>query len=315
MITEDAYLSQMMKYFKPLLPFLLGFLLLLFTNSFMELSLINVVAQMILFGLVVCWPIWKLEVLSFVDIGWPWGLVVIGLLTLIFGEGQMVRVWLIGGAYIFMGMRMGLGAIQLWRKGYLQKELPRYRYQRMRWERARKSNTQLAMQTDAIMQGLANASYLALPAFIIGANPEPSISVFEILGLGLWIASFLFESTADFQKLRFLRRMKAEGQHNKVCDVGLWQYTRHPNYFAEWMVWNALIITAIPSWLALQNQEHWSVWLLLGLGLLFISRIMYTTLVYFTGAKPSEYYSLQKRPDYRAYTERVNMFFPGPPKK
>ena len=285
------------------------------SQSFAQISLVNGLVQLLLFGLVVCWPIWKTGKLSFVDIGWPWGLVCIGLITIILGEGYHWRVWLIGGAYIFIGMRMGIGAIQLWQKGYLQKELPRYKYQRIRWERAGKTNTALVMQVDALTQGLANASFLAIPAFIISFNPNPKFSAFEIIGLGLWIASFAFESIADYQKTKFLRQMKASGQKNKVCDVGLWKYTRHPNYFGEWMVWNAFIIAAIPSWVALKTSESMVIWILLGLGLLFISRIMYTTLVYFTGAKPSEYYSLQKRPDYKAYTERVNMFFPGLPKK
>ena len=52
--------------------------------------------------------------------------------------------------------------------------------------------------------------------------------------------------------------------------------------------------------------------IILGLGLLFISRLMYTTLVYYTGAIPSEYYSLQKRPGYKSYQESTNIFFPGP---
>jgi len=304
-----------MKYIKPLFPFFLGWVILLFTQSFFQMSLINFLAQMVLFGLVVCWPIWKTNVLSFVDIGWPWGLVLIGLLTLWLGEGYQWRVWMIGGAYLFIGSRMGMGALILWRKGYLQKELPRYRYQRIRWERAGKDNVQLAMQMDATMQGLANASYLAFPAFIISSNPNPDFELLEIIGLVLWAGSFVLESVADYQKTKFLRKLKASGQRNQVCDVGLWKYTRHPNYFAEWMVWNALIIAAIPSWLALQASESTLIWILLGVGLLFISRIMYTTLVYFTGAKPSEYFSLQKRPGYQAYTERVNMFFPGPPKK
>lgn len=271
--------------------------------------------QLLLFAIVVLYPIWKTETLSYVDIGWPWGLVCIGLITIYVGEGYHWRVWLIGGLYIFMGLRMGLGAIQLWQKGFLQKELPRYKYQRIRWERKGKTNTQLAMQVDALSQGLANASYLALPAFIIGSNPNPNFSIWEIVGLTLWITSFLFETIADNQKLAFLRRMKAEHQRNKVCDIGLWQYTRHPNYFAEWMVWNALIVISIPSWLALQSGEPLIFWILLGLGLLFVSYIMYSTLVYLTGAKPAEYFSMQKRPDYKAYTERVNMFFPGAPKK
>lgn len=304
-----------MKYIKPLFPFIIGFLLLMFTHSLREISLINGIIQLVLFGLVVLYPIWKTETLSYVDIGWPWGLVCIGLVTLFLGEGYHWRVWLIASLYIFMGLRMGMGAVLLWKKGILQKELPRYRYQRIRWERDGKTNVQLAMQIDASMQGLANASYLALPAFIIGSNPSPTISVIEIVGLALWIASFIFETIADQQKLGFLRQMKAENQRNKVCEIGLWQYTRHPNYFAEWSVWNALIIIAIPSWLSMQSSESLTIWILLGLSLLFVSRMMYTTLVYLTGAKPSEYFSLQKRPDYKSYTERVSMFFPGFPKK
>ena len=103
-------------------------------------------------------------------------------------------------------------------------------------------------------------------------------------------------------------------EKNKVCNVGLWKYTRHPNYFAEWMVWNGLIIASIPSWILLYNTESMMLWVLLGLGLLFTSRMMYTTLVYHTGAIPSEYYSLKKRPEYKSYQQTTNIFFPGPNK-
>ena len=303
-----------MKYFKPLTVFVIGFLILVFSQSFQQLSLINFATQMVLFGLVVCWPIWKTGRMSYVDIGWPWGLFCIGVISLLLGEGDPWRVNIVGGIYIIIGMRMGMGALQLWRKGYLKKEFPRYQYQRRRWERAGKTNVQLAMQVDAIAQGLANASFLAMPAFIIASNPDPAFSVFEIVGLIIWILAIIMESVADAQKLSFLRKMSSLGEKNKVCDVGLWKYTRHPNYFAEWMVWNGLVIAAIPSWWALMTKESLPIWILLGLGLLFVSRIMYLSLVYLTGAVPSEYYSLQKRPDYAAYKERVNMFFPGRPK-
>lgn len=303
-----------MKYIKPLFPFILGWIILLFTQSLSYLSIINLLTQLLLFGLVVCYPIWKTKRLSYVDIGWPWGLVCIGILTLIFSEGYYLRVWIISGIYIFIGARMGLGALSLWRKGYLKKEFPRYQYQRRRWERAGKTNTMLAMQVDALTQGLANASFLAFPAFIIGSNPSTSISIFEIIGIILWVLAYIMEATADAQKLSFLRKMSAQGLKKQVCNVGLWKYSRHPNYFAEWMVWNALVIMAIPSWLGLMSEESLVLWILLGLGLLFVSRIMYLSLVYLTGAVPSEYYSLQKRPGYKQYTEEVNMFFPGLPK-
>ena len=304
-----------MKYIKPLFPFILGWIILLITKSFNNLPLFNGLAQLILFGLVVCWPIWKTGRLSYVDIGWPWGLFVIGILTLFFSEGYYWRVWAVAGIYILIGARMGLGALTLWRKGYMKKEFPRYQYQRRRWERAGKINVPFAMQVDALAQGLANASFLAFPAFIIAWNPDPNISTFEIIGLIIWILAFVIEAIADAQKLSFLRKMSALGKKNQVCDIGLWKYTRHPNYFAEWMVWNALVIASIPSWWALQSSEPLAIWILLGLGLLFVSRIMYLSLVYLTGAVPSEYYSLKKRTGYKAYQERVNMFFPGLPKK
>ena len=81
------------------------------------------------------------------------------------------------------------------------------------------------------------------------------------------------------------------------------------------MVWNALVLASLPSWFALMEQEPLLIWMALGAALLFVSRLMYLSLVYLTGAVPSEYYSLQKHPDYKAYTQRVNRFFPGWPKQ
>ena len=154
-----------------------------------------------------------------------------------------------------------------------------------------------------------------MPALIIASNPSSTISVFEIIGIIVWLGAFVMESIADSQKLRFLRKMKTLGEKNTVCNVGLWRYSRHPNYFAEWMVWNGLVIAAIPSWLALYQQESTIIWLLLGVGVLLASRMMYTTLVFYTGAVPAEFYSVQKRPQYKEYQRTTNIFFPGPNKR
>jgi len=303
-----------MKYFTPLLPFVAGWLLLLVTEQFFALSLVNGVAQLVLFAFVVCFPTWRTGRMSYVDIGWPWGLTVIGILTWIYGEGDSLRVAIVSIAYIFAGSRMGLGAIKLLISGHLDKELPRYEFQKKRWSKAGKTNTALAMQIEAIVQGVANAAFLAFPAFIIASNPSEEISIFEIIGIVIWLASFIMESVADAQKLKFLRAMKKSGARNTVCNIGLWQYSRHPNYFAEWMVWNALVIASIPSWLQLYPNMSVIIFVLLGVGLLMTSRIMYVTLVTYTGAVPAEYYSVQKRPAYKDYQQTTNMFFPGPTK-
>ena len=304
-----------MNYFRPVYPFLLGLGFILWSTTFFKLALLNSLGQIALFTVVVCIPIWRTGRMSYVDIGWPWGLVLLGIISFCFSEGYWLRSLVVSSVVILIGLRMGLGALKMWRLGFLKKEFPRYQYQRIVWKEEGKNNTALASQIDAIAQGLANASFLAFPVFIIASNGDQEFSVLEIVGLVIWILAFSMESIADFQKVRFLKEMKRAGKHRQVCNVGLWKYCRHPNYFAEWMVWNGLVIAAIPSWLSLKALESEPVWLLLGIGLLLASKFMYTTLVYTTGAVPSEYYSVQKRPDYKDYQQQTNRFFPGPRKR
>ena len=304
-----------MNYFRPVYPFLLGLGFILWSTTFFKLALLNSLGQIALFTVVVCIPIWRTGRMSYVDIGWPWGLVLLGIISFYFSEGYWLRSLVVSSVVILIGLRMGLGALKMWRLGFLKKEFPRYQYQRIVWKEEGKNNTALALQIDAIAQGLANASFLAFPVFIIASNGDQEFSVLEIVGLVIWILAFSMESIADFQKVRFLKEMKRAGKHRQVCNVGLWKYCRHPNYFAEWMVWNGLVIAAIPSWLSLKGFESELVWLLLGIGLLLASKFMYTTLVYTTGAVPSEYYSVQKRPDYKDYQQQTNRFFPGPRKR
>ena len=303
------------KYLGPLYPFLFGWALILYSSSFLNLGLINGLGQLLLFTLVVCIPIWRTERMSYVDIGWPWGLVLLGLVSYWLSDGYWLRSLVVSTIVILIGLRMGLGALKMWHMGLLKKEFPRYQYQRRRWKKSGKTNVQLALQVDAISQGLANASFLALPVFIIASNTSSKLSGFELAGLIIWGFAFAMETLADIQKLSFLQEMKKQGKQRQVCNVGLWRFCRHPNYFAEWMVWNGLIIAAIPSWWVLQSAESTMVWGLLGAGLLFTSRMMYSTLVHLTGAVPSEYYSARKRPDYITYQQRTNRFFPGPPRE
>lgn len=302
-----------MLYVKPVAPFIAVWLLLLFSASFTQLSLINGAAQLLLFIFVVCIPAWRTERMSYVDIGWPLGLAVIGVVVIVH-HTLTVHSLLIGAIYLFMGLRMGLGAIKMWRSGHLERELPRYQYQRIRWVRRGITNTKVIIQSEVLAQGLANMSFLALPAFIIAIGGGDTMGFFELMGLVIWIAAFVMETVADTQKNKFLKKMRAEGLKRQVCNVGLWKYSRHPNYFAEWMVWNGLIIAAIPSWYALRHTEPLAIWLLLGGCLAMVSRTMYVTLVYYTGAKPAEHFSVQKRPHYLEYQKQTNRFFPGPVK-
>ena len=303
-----------MKYFKPFIPFIACWILLFNSNNFQSVALINGIGQLVLFLFVVCIPIWKTGRMSYVDIGWPWGVALIGLITYCQINTITLSKTLVITAYILIGSRMGLGALKMWSMGLLKKEFPRYEYQKIRWEKSNKSNTGLAMQVEALSQGLANASFLAIPIFLISVSPSTQLSPLEIIGFTIFILSIVLETVADYQKLKFLKEMKRQNKQNMVCDVGLWKYTRHPNYFAEWMVWNGLIIASIPSFISLFDSEALWLWIMIGVALLYTSRIMYITLVYLTGAVPSEYYSAQKRPNYKKYQQSTNIFFPGPKK-
>ena len=303
-----------MKYFKPFIPFIACWILLFNSNNFQSVALINGIGQLMLFLFVVCIPIWKTGRMSYVDIGWPWGVALIGLITYCQINAMTLSKTLVITAYILIGSRMGLGALKMWSTGLLKKEFPRYEYQKIRWKKSNKTNISLAMQVEAFSQGLANASFLAIPIFLISVSPLTQLSIIEVIGFTIFILSIVLETVADYQKLSFLREMKRQNKQNMVCDIGLWKYTRHPNYFAEWMVWNGLIIASIPSFLALFESELLWIWALIGIALLYTSRIMYITLVYLTGAVPSEYYSGQKRPNYKKYQQSTNIFFPGPKK-
>jgi steroid 5-alpha reductase family enzyme len=300
-----------MNYFKPFVPFILCWIMLFYSNSFQSIAIINGIAQLILFLFVVCIPIWITKRMSYVDIGWPWGVALIGIIAYCFSDNVTLTKILMVIAYVLIGSRMGLGALRMWSLGLLNKEFPRYEYQKIRWKKSGKSNEKLAMQIEALSQGLANASFLAIPIFLISVSPFTQLSTLEIIGFTIFILSIVFETVADYQKLKFLKEMKRQNKQNMVCDIGLWKYTRHPNYFAEWMVWNGLIIASIPSYISLFDSEIFWLWILLGVALLYTSRIMYITLVYLTGAVPSEHYSVQKRPAYKAYQQSTNIFFPG----
>ena len=175
-----------MKYFRPLVPYLVGLGILLSYSEFYKVGYSNLIGQAILFTIVVCIPISITGRMSYVDIGWHWGLVLLGVVSFIFSTGNEIRSFIVSMMVILIGLRMGLGAIKLWRAGYLEKEFPRYEYQRILWKEEGKENTQLALQVDAITQGLANASFLSIPIFIVSSNISETINIIEIFGILIW---------------------------------------------------------------------------------------------------------------------------------
>ena len=290
--------------------FLICFIILYFSNTFGWFASVNGLLQVLLFISVVCIPAYFTKRMSYVDIGWPWGLVLIGVLVLVLGEGYWLRKYIVSGMYLFAGLRMGIGSLILLKKGHLDTELSRYKYQRKRWKKAGYTNIDISLQYEIMLQCFANITFLVIPAILQAFNPQEFLSPLEILGYLFWLVFFGMEHFADIQKQQFFKKAFLENRKKQVCNVGLWKYSRHPNYFAEWMVWNSLILSSLPSLFYFYLAERNLIWLGLLVSLFYLSIIMYETLVYYTGAIPSEYYSLKKRPDYKKYKKNTNMFFP-----
>lgn len=148
------------------------------------------------------------------------------------------------------------------------------------------------------LQAQAVAGALLAVCVLAARNPTPGWQVWDGAGLAVLLAAVAGEAVADRQLARFRADPANAG---KVCDVGLWGLSRHPNYFFEWLGWCAYPLIAAPwaggtpfGWLAL-------------LGPL----MMYVLLVHASGIPPTEGHMLRSRGDaYRAYQEKVRAFWP-----
>lgn len=119
-----------------------------------------------------------------------------------------------------------------------------------------------------------------------------------LMGMALWIAGIAGESVADRQLARF----RADpGNRGQVCQVGLWRWSRHPNYFFEWLVWVGYAVFASGAGLG------WLAWL--------SPLLMYHFLVNVTGIPMTEALSVKSKGDaYRRYQRTTSAFFPRPPR-
>ena len=142
---------------------------------------------------------------------------------------------------------------------------------------------------------------LTLPVLAAAQNPRPGLTWQDVLAIALFAAAVIGESVADRQMGAF--REAHVGEHGRICDTGLWAWSRHPNYFFEWIGWCAYPVMAIGlgyplGWLSLVGPL-----------------LMYWLLVHVSGIPLLEQHLAASRPDaFRRYAERVPAFFPRPPR-
>ena len=224
-----------------------------------------------------------------VDVLWASGVGGSAVLFALLGEGATwarVLLALLGGAW---GARL---AVYLWGRVRGEPEDGRYRNLREHWQ-GNQFYFFVFFQFQAFLIVLFSLPFLAVARSVRGFSP------WLLLAVLIWLISVIGESIADRQLARF--RAKPENR-GRTCRDGLWRYSRHPNYFFEWMHWFAYVVLAVGSPIA------WLAWA----GPL----VMYIFLRWISGIPYTESHALRSRgDDYRDYQRRTSMLFPWFPKR
>ena len=211
-------------------------------------------------------------------------------------HGPTARQWLVAILVAIWSVRLGTHILKRTLKSTA--EDPRYAEMRQQWKDAFQSRLFWFLQIQALA-----AFVLVLSVGIAAHNPAPGIRIIDVIGAFVLLGAIYGEGAADTELRQFAADKTNKG---KICDVGLWGWSRHPNYFFEWFGWLAYPIIAID----LAGTYPW--------GFLALSGpiFMFVLLRYVSGVPPLEEHMIRKHGgNFRAYQERVSAFFPLPPKK
>jgi steroid 5-alpha reductase family enzyme len=149
-----------------------------------------------------------------------------------------------------------------------------------------------------LFQGIL-ATALASPFFVAAMDPSPHLHLVFWSGVALSVIAVVGEGIADVQLRHFIADPSSRGQ---VCRVGLWGWSRHPNYFFDWLSWCAFVL------LALASPYGWAT---IGSPLLMLYFLLKVT-----GIAATEAHAVQSRGEaYRRYQREVSAFVPWPPRR
>lgn len=230
----------------------------------------------------------RLDNYGVVDIAWSYAFGVLGVVYAVAADGWGPRRALFAALVSLWSLRLGT---HLYRRvmGHHPVEDGRYQKLRENW----RENFHLTMFGFFQMQA-ASVVLLGIPFLLVMQNPAPAFHALEFAGAVLWMIALGGEALADAQLAAFRREVRSRGQ---VCQRGLWRFSRHPNYFFEWLVWVAFFVIACAS------PWGW-VGLLSPLVILFL-------LLRVTGIPLTEEQAIRtKGAAYRRYQESTNAFVP-----
>ncbi|WP_395624521.1 DUF1295 domain-containing protein [Thermomonas sp.] len=225
-----------------------------------------------------------------VDVVWSFGVGGAAVLAAATGGGALLPRALLAVLGGLWGLRLGL---YLWHRVRGEAEDGRYAQLRLRW-----GNDQRKWFAMFQFQALLIALF-SLPFLAVAANPSAAWNAWFVAGIVMWLASVGGEAIADRQLADFRANPASKG---KTCRAGLWRYSRHPNYFFEWLHWFAYVLLAIGSpiaWLAWAGPV-----------------VMYVFLRWISGIPYTEAQALRTRgEDYARYQRSTPMLIPWFPKE
>jgi steroid 5-alpha reductase family enzyme len=221
---------------------------------------------------------------SIVDIFWGTGFVLLALLAFIIGDGTFERRTLLAVLVSIWGLR--LTAYLAWRNSGKEED---YRYRSMRRQYGPRFPL-LSLFIVFWFQGFV-AWLISFPIQASAVYQAP-LSWLDLLGVLFWFVGLLFESMGDWQLAKF----KADpNNQSRVMNRGLWKYTRHPNYFGDFLVWWGF------GCIALSAGAPWT---------LFGPALMSLFLLKVSGVALLEKTITQRRPEYEDYIKKTSAFFP-----
>lgn len=228
-----------------------------------------------------------------VDVAWAGNFTLLAAIYGLMLPGHGPRKALIAGMTALWSLRL---TGYLYRRviGHHPTEDGRYVELRLRWGPHADRTFFWFFQGQAILNLL-----LAAPLLLACTNPEPRLHPLEWVGVAIWVVALVGETAADRQLDAFRRD---PGNRSRTCRRGLWRYSRHPNYFFEWLVWVAWFVYALVS------PWGWVTAYCPLLMLFFLFRV--------TGIPATEAQALKSRgDDYREYQRSTSAFFPWFPRE
>jgi steroid 5-alpha reductase family enzyme len=227
-----------------------------------------------------------------VDVGWAAGLGLLAVYYAYAGPGYSARKYAIAAMAGIWSVR--LAGYLLFARVLGHPEEGRYVQLRQEWKTYLPLRFLFFFEFQALLDLV-----LSLPFLLACLDTRVPLGPFEKLGAAIWIFGMVGEATADAQLNAFKNNPANKG---KTCRDGLWNYSRHPNYFFEWTIWVGYAVFAIAS--------PWG-WL----GILSPTLILYFLLA-LTGIPATEAQALRSRGDeYREYQRTTSAFIPWFPKK